>query len=408
MRKFDAPVVVIGSGPAGLAAAKALADGGAGGVLVVERDDAPGGLPRFCRHPGFGWAHTHRFENGPAFARRMLAALDPAIVTVETRTSVLSLEAGPTLQLLSAEHGNLRLRPRAVVLATGIRERPRSARLVPGRRPDRGVLTTGQLQQMVARGLAVGGTRAIVVGTEHVSFSVLLTAHHAGLKIVAMVGAEDRVMSYAAAGLLARAAGIPVHLSTTVEDIEGSARVEAVTLHGPASTQRIACDTIIFTGDFVPDCTLMGAGDVDAATGGPLVDQYGRTNLQGVFAAGNVLRAVETSGWAANEGARVGSNAATYLREPSAWRNEATRIAAGRGVAYVVPQFRTSANGMAALPVSLRAERDMRPARLRLDAEGAECWHRDLSSALRLRRIAVDADAFARIPAGRPATILFD
>ncbi|MBL8832769.1 MAG: NAD(P)/FAD-dependent oxidoreductase [Rhodospirillales bacterium] len=407
MKQLDAPVVVIGAGPAGLAAAKALADGGVG-VLVVERDEAPGGLPRFCRHPGFGWAYTRRFESGPAFARRMLAALDPARVAIETRTSVLSLEAGPTLHLLSAEHGNLHLRPRAVVLATGIRERPRSARLVPGRRPERGVLTTGQLQQMVARGVPVRGRRAIVVGTEHVSFSVLLTARHAGLKVVAMAGPEDRVMSHAAAGLLARAAGIPIHLSTTVEDIEGSVHVEAVTLRGPDGTHRIACDTVVFTGDFVPDCTLFRGDDVDPATGGPLVDQFGRTNLPGVFAAGNVLRAVETSGWAANEGARVGANAAAYLDAPAAWRENAARIAAGPGVAYVVPQFHAPANGMAALPVSLRADRDMRPARLHLDADGAEYWRGNLPSARRLRRVAVEADAFATLPAGRPAEFRFD
>lgn len=269
-------------------------------------------------------------------------------------------------------------------------------------------MTTGQLQQMVARSVSVGGTRAVVVGTEHVSFSVLLTARQAGLKVVAIAGPEDRVMSYAAAGLLARAAGIPVHLSTTVEDIEGSTRVEAVALRGPAGTRRIACDTVIFTGDFVPDCTLMGAGDVDPATDGPLVDQYGRTNLQGVFAAGNVLRAVETSGWAANEGARVGANAAAYLREASGWRDGASRIVAGPGVAYVVPQFHAPEAGMSTLPVSLRTDRDMRSARLHLDADGAECWRKNIPTALRLRRVAVGADAFATLPTGRPATIRFD
>ncbi|MCC6197725.1 MAG: FAD-dependent oxidoreductase, partial [Burkholderiales bacterium] len=296
MTPESADVVVVGAGPAGLAAAVALGDRGVRRVLVVDRDDAAGGLPRFCSHLGFGWEYTHRLDSGPGMVRRLLRRLDRNAVTIATRTSVLAVRAGPELELVGADCGHIGVRPRAVVLATGIRERPRSARLVPGRRPAQGILTTGQLQQMVARGVPVNGRRAVVIGTEHVAFSILLTARHAGFAVVAMAGAEDRIMSYAGAALVARVMGVPVHLSSTVEDIGGVDRVESVTLRGPSGPLSIACDTVIFSGDFVPDAALLpGSGiDIAAATSGPCVDQYGRTSAAGIFAAGNLLRAVES------------------------------------------------------------------------------------------------------------------
>ena len=153
MTPQDADVVVVGAGPAGLAAAASLASRGVSRILVVDRDDEVGGLPRFCHHPGFGWEYTHRLDSGPGFVRRLLRALDPGAVTVATRTSVLTVRPGPEIEIVGVDCGHARLRPQAVVLATGVRERPRSARLVPGRRPGQGILTTGQLQQMAARGV---------------------------------------------------------------------------------------------------------------------------------------------------------------------------------------------------------------------------------------------------------------
>jgi NADPH-dependent 2,4-dienoyl-CoA reductase/sulfur reductase-like enzyme len=402
MTRFDAAVVVVGAGPAGLAAARALAESGVPSVLVVDRDDAPGGLPRFCSHPGFGWEYSHRFETGPRFARRLVDALDPAVVAIATRTSVVAVRPGPEIDIVGPDSGHMRLRPRAVVLATGIRERPRSARLVPGKRPERGVMTTGQLQQFVARGIPHGGTRAVVVGTEHVSFSILLTARHAGLKVVAMLGAEDRILSYRPAGWFARALGVPVHLSASVEDIAGAKRVEAVTFRDAAGLHTLACDTVVFSGDFIPDAALLqGSGiEIDPGTSGPAIDQHGRTSVPGIFAAGNLLRAVESSGWAAKEGACVGANVAAYLARPGEWRTDATRIRAGAGLAYAIPQVWAPAPGMAALPASLRASGDARGAHLSLAQAGSEIWAGGSADFLRQRRIAMDQAAFGKLGEG--------
>ncbi len=353
--------------PAGLAAANALATAGARGILVLDRDDEPGGLPRFCRHPGFGWEYTHRLETGPGFARRLLSVLDPDVVTVAPRTTALAVRPGPEVEIVSATHGHQTLRPRAVILATGIRERPRSARLVPGRRPERGILTTGQLQQIVARGVAHTGKRAVVVGTEHVAFSVLLTARHAGLKIVAMIGAEDRIMSYAGARWAARLMGVPIHLSSDIADIKGSRQVETVVVRGPGGMHAIACDTVIFTGDFILDAAMLhGIGAaIDPRTAGPVIDQFGRTSTPGVLAAGNLLRAVESSGLAAIEGASVGANAAAYLRGSLDWPDKRTAIRLGSDLAYLVPQVWAprAGDGARALPISVRSQRDIARAR---------------------------------------------
>ncbi len=399
MTVLEADCAVVGAGPAGLAAARAAVEAGARAVLVFDRDDAPGGLPRFCRHPGFGWEYSHRLETGPGFARRLLGGLDPARVGLHCGATVQALHPGPLLEVLSPTLGLATVRGRSVILATGIRERPRAARRVPGRRPERGILTTGQLQQMVARGVKVPGSRLVVVGSEHVAFSVLLTARHCGHRVVAMVEAEDRAMSYAAVAALARSlAGVPIHLGARIVDILGEAGVEAVEIETMGRRRTIGCDAVVFSGDFIPDTPLARASGlaIDDATQGPEVDQLGRTSLAGVFAAGNVLRAVESSGFAAIEGARVGAAAAAYAAGRIGWRDGARPIALAPEFAYLVPQlWAFDGGGLAALPASLRAGQDLEAARIFLRHDGSLLWQGRRRRLLRHRRLGVDLGALS-------------
>jgi hypothetical protein len=263
---------------------------------------------------------------------------------------------------------------------------------------------------MVTRGVPVTGKHAVIVGTEHVAFSVLLTARRAGLKVVAMAGLEDRIMSYAGAGWLARALGTSIHLSSTIDDIEGSERVESLTLRGPSGSTTLPCDTVIFTGDFVPESALLRANDiaVDRLTGGPVVDQFGRTSATGVFAAGNLLRAVESSGMAAIEGARAGANAATYLEGSLGWSDGAAKISLGDGIAYLMPQLWAPMNNIPMqvqpLPISLRTAADTR-GRVRLSQGGRELWASERRRFLRQRRIKLPAGVFNRLAAGYSAQL---
>src|SRR5215213_8797855 len=177
---LDGPVAIVGGGPAGLAAAVGLRRLGVAEVVVIERGREAGGIPRHARHQGFGLRDLRRPLSGPAYACRYAAMASEAGVELRTETMVTGWSPHGPLEL-TGPHGRETLEPAAVILATGCRERPRSARLVPGSRPE-GVMTTGTLQQLVyLQGRRVG-TRAVVVGAEHVSFSALLTLGHGGAR----------------------------------------------------------------------------------------------------------------------------------------------------------------------------------------------------------------------------------
>jgi thioredoxin reductase len=334
-------VAIIGSGPAGLAAAAALARSGTGNIIVVERDEAPGGLPRFCHHPGFGWEYDRRFGTGPSFVRRLLADLPAERIRLLLRTTALRILPGPIVEVVGPEIGCTMLRAKAVLVATGIRERPRGARLVPGSRPEHGILTTGMLQQMVARGVPVRAHRMAVVGSEHVAFSAILTGRRAGLRTVAIVEARDRIQSWTLAHFAAAALGIPLHLRSTVVEIVGREQVEAIAVrHENREIRNIRCDCVLFSGGWVPETILLAesGGQLDPHSGGPIVDQLMRTTLPGVFAAGNVLRAVESSGRAALEGAAGAGCIAALLAQQIAPEIGTARVEAEPPLSYIVPQ----------------------------------------------------------------------
>jgi thioredoxin reductase len=212
---------------------------------------------------------------------------------------------------------------RAILLATGCRERPRAARLVPGARPA-GVLTTGALQRLVHGSRLRVGRRAVVVGAEHVSFSAVHTLTATGTDVAAMVTDLPRQQSYAPlAWLAAGRHGIAVITESEVTRISGRQRVEAVevTHRLTRAVGVVACDTVVFTGDWIPDHELarMGGLTMDPGTRGPQVDPSFRTSVPGVFAAGNLLHGAETAGVAALEGRASAAAIARFLRD-GAWR----------------------------------------------------------------------------------------
>ena len=301
--------VVVGAGPAGLSAATELCRRGIGPVLVVERDEAAGGVPRLCDHQGFGLQDLHRSMSGPRYAQRLVAEALRAGIELWVSTTVTEVTADGTVTL-SGPGGVAVLRPRSVVVATGVRERPRSARAIPGDRP-RGILTTGQLQRMIDAGIEPIGTRSVVVGAEHVSFSAALALRHVGVDVVAMTTEHRRHQSVAAGAWAIRSLlRVPLLASTRVTQLVGHGRLEGVELeHRDTGARRmVEADTIVFTGSWIPDNELVRRAGVplDPRTGGPLSDAWGVTPTPSIRAAGNLVHPGETAGTAALGGRRLG------------------------------------------------------------------------------------------------------
>lgn len=384
-------VLIIGAGPAGLAAARVLASHGKREIVIVDRDEEPGGLPRYCSHPGFGWEYSRRLESGTAFARRMRRAVPETGTTLLAATTALRIEPGPMVELVGEAVGHAVVQPRAVLLATGIREAPRPARLVPGARPERGILTTGHLQQLVSRNVAMPFRRMLVVGTEHVSFSALLTGRHAGIGTVAMVEEAERVASFPVAAAAARyLLGVRICLDSTVTDILGRETVRCAVLRCRGEEKTIDCDAIVFTGGWRPEAVLAreSAIGIDPGSGGPVIDQMMRTTMPGVFAAGNVLRGVESSGAAALEGARAGACIAAFLREQISGRLGAVHLSTSAPLRYIVPQRWSLDDHVRITPsmrCSTRAIRDARDTSMALRSQ-KKGWPLDRRRRLRRER----------------------
>jgi thioredoxin reductase len=307
-------VLIIGAGPAGLTAAAELAPGL--DVLVLEREQHAGGIPRHSDHPGYGLRDLHRFLSGPAYARHLVGAATAAGATIHTRAMVTGWTAGGAAQVTTP--GGLRqIDARATILATGARERPRPARLIPGDRPH-GVYTTGQLQNLVHLHHAVPGSRAVIVGAELVSWSAALTLREAGCAVEMMITHHQAAESYAAFTLAGRIAlRLPVTTGARVVSVLGKPRVQAVEIEDLASGTRrtVACDTVVFTGDWIPDHELARTAGIplDPGTLGPAVDTALRTGRDGVFAAGNLVHPVDTADVAALDGRHVAEQVRRYL-----------------------------------------------------------------------------------------------
>jgi thioredoxin reductase len=312
----NADVLIVGAGPAGLAAAIELRRLGAGRILVADREAEAGGIPRHSAHTGYGLRDLRRMMTGPAYARHYARAAEQAGAEIRAQATVTGW-AEDRVAIVTSPDGVETISARAVLLATGCRERPRTARLVPGDRPP-GVMTTGELQQRVyLAGQRLPG-RALVVGAEHVSFSAMVTLAHAGADVVALVTEQPRQQSYAAFALAAAARWhVPVWTSTAVRLVRGRPRLTGVDVADlrTGAVRRVECETLVFTGDWIPDheqARLAGAA-IDPGTRGPAVDTGLETSVPLVFAAGNLVHAAETADVAALGGRHAARHIAAAL-----------------------------------------------------------------------------------------------
>ncbi|MFF2010702.1 FAD-dependent oxidoreductase [Streptomyces sp. NPDC058195] len=370
-------VLIIGGGPAGLGAGAELAASGAGRVEILEREQSAGGIPRHCHHGGFGGRTLGRgTATGPAYARSCVTTALHAGAALRTGVTVTGW-AGPLTVDTTAPTGLERITARAVVLATGARERPRSARLVPGSRPP-GVYTTGELQQAVhLHGRRIGG-RAVVIGDGPIGRAAADTLRAAGARVVALVTDQPP------APLTALTRGgdrTPLLTRTTVTALTGRERLTGVAVrHHDGRTTTLRCGTVVFTGDWLPEHELArrGAVTLDPGTRGPAYDPAHRTDRTGVFAVGNLLHGVESAGYALAEGRAVAAPVLHHLTT-GAWPTGRPAVAVDAPLRWVAPNL-VGPDGT--LPPGgrflLRTERRLTAPLLVVRQDGRELYRRRL------------------------------
>lgn len=343
-------LVIIGGGPAGLAAALAAKEQGIEDIVILERDSVLGGILNQCIHNGFG-LHTFKEElTGPEYAARFAEQVKEQRISYKLETMVTGLREENGEKFITAmnqEEGILSIRARTIVLAMGCRERPRGALNIPGFRPA-GVYSAGTAQRLVNIEGKMPGREVVILGSGDIG---LIMARRMTLE-GARVKAVAELMPYSG-GLKRNIVqclddfGIPLKLSTTVVRIHGKERVEAVTLAKvderrktiPGTEEYIPCDTLLLSVGLVPENELteeLGV-EMSACTKGPLVNESMETSMEGVFACGNVLHVHDLVDYVSQEAALAGKAAANYLLEKSSGSEQSSHIRLTAGLAAASP-----------------------------------------------------------------------
>lgn len=341
-------VVIIGGGPAGLAAAVELHKQGIRNMIILEREAMLGGILRQCIHDGFGLGRFGESLSGPEYAQAFIDEVNKREIPYETSATVLSLTEDRVVTA-STRSGLRQYQAKAVVLAMGCKERSRGALGIPGERPA-GVFTAGTAQAYMNLYNRMPGKEVIILGSGDIGMIMArrMTLEGAKVKVVA------ELMPYSG-GLKRNIVqclddfGIPLKLSHTVIDIEGKNRVEAVTIAEvgpdrkpiPGTEERYTCDTLLLSCGLIPENELSRSAGVaiNPVTSGPIVNDSLETSIDGVFACGNVLHVHDLVDYVSQEATAAGKNAAAYIQNGSSKDAASVEIFPVDGVRYTVPKY---------------------------------------------------------------------
>ena len=347
MKNYD--LVIVGGGPAGLAAAVSARDNGIESILIIERDKELGGILNQCIHNGFG-LHTFKEElTGPEYASRFAKQVFERNIEYKLNTMVMDISGDKVVTAMNREDGMFEIQAKAIILAMGCRERSRGALNIPGYRPA-GIYSAGTAQRLVNMEGYMPGKKVVILGSGDIGLIMArrMTLEGAKVQVVAELMPYSGGLKRNIVQCLADF-GIPLKLSHTVIDIEGKERVEAVTIAEvgpdrkpiPGSEIRYECDTLLLSCGLLPENELSRSAGVELSpiTSGPIVNDSLETNVDGVFACGNVLHVHDLVDYVSQEAAVAGKNAAKYIKEGKDSSAKAVEIFPEGGVRYTVPKY---------------------------------------------------------------------
>ncbi|MBY6952791.1 FAD-binding protein [Clostridium botulinum] len=347
MKEID--LVIIGGGPAGMAAAISAKNKGIDDILILEREDSLGGILNQCIHTGFGLHVFKENLSGPEYAQRLINEINRLEIEYKIDTMVLSIDKDKIIKAVSPEDGMFGIKAKAIILASGCRERPKGAINIPGSKCA-GIYTAGSIQKFINIEGYMPGKEVVILGSGDVALVMARRMALEGANIKAVVeimpycyGTENNVVN------CLDEFDIPLKLGHTVVNIKGKDRVEGVTIARvdedripiPGTEMYIPCDTLVLSVELRGDSEIIRKTGIELnkSTWGPKVGENFQTMVEGIFACGNVLHVYDTADNVTKEGYSVGENASQYIKGKSFLEGERVGLWADKGIRYLLPNF---------------------------------------------------------------------
>jgi len=372
MKNYD--LVIIGGGPAGLAAAKSAFDNGLRDILILERDRELGGILNQCIHNGFGLHYFKEELTGPEYAGRFIKMLEGTTIDVMSDTMVLDITQDRTIHAVNTKDGYVTISAKAIILAMGCRERTRGAISIPGTRCS-GIFTAGAAQRYVNIEGYMVGKKIVILGSGDIGLIMARRMTLEGAKVLACV----ELMPYSS-GLNRNIVqclddyGIPLYLSHTITDIIGNDRLEKVIVSEvgpdrapiPGTEMEFDCDTLLLSVGLIPENELTkSAGiEIDRRTNGPKVYENMQTSVPGIFACGNVVHVHDLVDFVTAESEKAGKSAAEFILGEEKSEGRLVTLTCGNHVTYTVPQQLRLENMAKTCDVSFRVNRSFHDSRI--------------------------------------------